>query len=250
VLVNEARNSLDQDQLVRKLTSLIDLSDEEKKALRELPATIRSFDADQDVVRERERPTTCTVVLAGFLCRYKLLPDGKRQIMGFYIPGDLPDLQSLYLEVMDHSLGTLVPSTVALIPHESFRAIMRRHDNLAAALWRNILVDAATFRECMVGLGRRSARGRIAHLLCELLVRSRAMGLTTDRSYELPITQAELGDALGLSTVHVNRVLQELRSEKLIILRGGLLSIPDWENLKEAGEFDPTYLHLKRQVLS
>ncbi len=247
--MNEARSTPDQDQLVRKLTSLIDLSDEDKRALRELPATIRSLDADQDVVRERERPTTCTVVLAGFLCRYKLLPDGKRQIMGFYIPGDLPDLQSLHLEVMDHNLGTLVPSTIALIPHESFRAIMRRHDNIAAALWRDTLVDAAIFREWMVGLGRRSARGRIAHLLCELLVRSRAMGLTTDRSYELPITQAELGDALGLSTVHVNRVLQELRSEKLIVLRSGLLSIPDWESLKEAGEFDPAYLHLKRQVL-
>jgi CRP-like cAMP-binding protein len=247
--VNEARTQPGHDLLIRKLECITDLSDEEKEVLRGLPLTVRSFGADQDIVREGDRSSACTLVLSGFLCRYKVVPDGKRQIMGFYLPGDIPDLQSLHLQVMDHSLGTLVPSTIAQIPHESVHAAARSYPGIAAALWRDTLIDAATFREWMIGLGRRSARGRIAHLLCELLVRFRAMALTSDGTYELPITQAELGDALGLSTVHVNRVLQELRAESLIVLRGGVLRIPDWEALTEAGEFDPAYLHIKPERL-
>jgi CRP-like cAMP-binding protein len=247
--VNEARTPPGHDQLIRKLECIIDLSDEEKEVLRGLPLTVRSFGADQDIVREGDRSSTCTLVLSGFVCRYKVVPDGKRQIMGFYLPGDIPDLQSLHLQFMDHSLGTLVPSTIAQIPHESVHAAARSCPGITVALWRDTLIDAAIFREWMIGLGRRSARGRIAHLLCELQVRFRALGLTSDGTYELPITQAELGDALGLSTVHVNRVLQELRAENLIVLRGGVLSIPDWEALTEAGEFDPAYLHIKPERL-
>ena len=182
------------------------------------------------------------------MCRYKLIADGKRQITGFYIPGDIPDLQSLYLHVMDHSVGTLIPSKIAFIPHDPLRAVLRKHPILAEAFWRDTLIDAARFREWIIGLGRRDAYTRIAPLFCELFVRHRAVALTENHGFDLHTTQAELGDALGLSTVHVNRVLQDLRKDGLISLRGKSLAILDWNGLKQAGEFDPLYLHLKNGV--
>jgi CRP-like cAMP-binding protein len=244
--VSENLNSRpEHHRLIRKLESIVDLTEDERRALRSLPMTVRSLEADQDIVRDRDRPSECALILEGFVGRYKLLPDGKRQIMGFYIPGDIPDLQSLFLSVMDHSVGTLIPSKIAFIPHDDLRQVLRRHVNLAEAFWRDTLIDAAMFREWMVGLGRRDAYTRIAHLLCELFVRHRAVELTNGDGFDLHTTQAELGDALGLSTVHVNRVLQDLRGEGLIVLRGKSFAILDWDGLKRAGEFDPLYLHLK-----
>ncbi|WP_262297915.1 Crp/Fnr family transcriptional regulator [Microvirga sesbaniae] len=231
--------------LLWKLDSIADLSDEEKRAILDLPMNVRIFEADSDIVRDGDRTSECCLVLSGFICRYKILSDGKRQIMGFYIPGDIPDLQSLHLKVMDNSIGALTTSSIALIPHESLRALLERHPGLGAVLWRDTLIDAAMFRAWMIGIGRRSAYQRIAHLLCELQMRLRAVGLAGEHGYDLPVTQNELGDALGLSTVHVNRVLQDLRSEGLIVLRGGTLHIPDWEDLQAAGDFDSAYLHLK-----
>jgi CRP-like cAMP-binding protein len=148
---------------------------------------------------------------------------------------------------MDHSLGTLVPSKLAFIQHDDLRALMQNHPRFGALFWRDTLIDAAVFRQWIVGLGRRDAHGRIAHLLCELLVRLWAVDLVADHAFNLPVTQAELGDALGISTVHVNRVLQELRGEKLISLSGSSLKVLDWEGLQKAGEFNPTYLHLVKK---
>jgi CRP-like cAMP-binding protein len=187
-------------------------------------------------------------LVAAGVCRYKLLHDGKRQIMSFHIPGDIPDLQSLHLNVMDHSLGTLAPSKVAYIKHDDMRELTRRCPCIADVFWRDTLIDAAIFREWMIGMGRRSAYTRIAHVLCELLVKFRSIGLANGHDIELALTQAELADALGLSTVHVNRVLQELRGDGLLTLRGRSLSVRDWPGLKRAGEFDPTYLHLNEKV--
>jgi len=237
----------ERNQLIRKLESIADLSEAEKQALFAMPMTIRKLGADEDIVRDGDRPTECCLLVTGFACRYKLTQEGKRQIMSFHIPGDIPDVQSLFLDVMDHSLGTLVPSTIGAIPHEVIYDLTRRYSGIAAALWRDTLIDAAVFREWMVGIGRRSAYTRIAHVLCELLVRFRAIGMAENHAAELPVTQAEIGDALGLSTVHVNRVLQELRGDGLITLRGRTLIANDWEGLKQAGEFDPNYLHLKKK---
>jgi CRP-like cAMP-binding protein len=231
--------------LLRRLDSIAGLSEGERQAILDLPLAVKALGADTDIVRHGDRPSDCCLILDGFACRYKILPDGRRQIMGFYIPGDIPDLQSLFLEVLDNSVGTLTSSRVAMIPHGSLRDLLRRSPGLAEAFWRDTLIDAAIFREWMIGLGRRSAYQRMAHLLCELRVRLHAVGLTQDHGFHLPVTQTELADALGLSTVHVNRVLQDLRAEKLIVLRGGSLSIPDWEALTSAAEFDPAYLHLK-----
>ena len=184
------------------------------------PLAVKSVGPDQDIVREGDRPSECCLVVEGFACRYKLTAAGKRQIFSFHIPGDLPDLQSLHLKVMDHSLMTLTPCKLAFIPHQSLTDLLRKCPRVADVMWRDTLIDAAIFREWMMGIGRRSAYTRIAHVLCEVLVKMRAVGLRTERECELPLTQAEIGDALGLSTVHVNRSLQELRGDGLLELRG------------------------------
>jgi CRP-like cAMP-binding protein len=174
--------------------------------------------------------------------RYKITEGGKRQILSFHVTGEIPDLQSLYLGTMDHSLSTLTPCTLAFITHQSLHALFQEQPRLTGVLWRETLIDAATFREWVVNVGRRQAPARMAHLICELFVRHQAVGLVTDDSFEFPITQGELADAMGLSPVHVNRTLQELRGRGLI--RGGRhLTILDWEGLKQVGEFDPTYPH-------
>lgn len=234
--------------LVRKLESIVDLSTEERFALAGVAAPLRNVAADHDIVRDGDRPSECCLILDGFACRYKLTRSGRRQIFSFHIAGDIPDLQSLHLGTMDHSLGTLTPSRVALIPHETMRDLAARFPRLAAAWWRDTLIEAATFREWMMGLGRREAYGRMAHLLCELFVRLQAVGLADGHSYALPVTQAELGDALGLSTVHVNRTFQELRRDGLIVTRGAKVAVLDWEGLKAAGEFDPAYLRLRKEI--
>jgi CRP-like cAMP-binding protein len=229
---------------IRKLRSISPLADDELHCISTLPFSTRSVAADQDVVREGERPSDCCLVVEGFTCRYKLTDEGKRQIFSFHTPGDIPDLQSLHLKVMDHSLMTITPSKLAFIPHESVKKAMHQCPRVADILWRDTLIDAAIFREWMVGIGRRSAYARIAHLLCEVFMRLKAVDLTDGDRCEWPITQTEIGDALGLSTVHVNRSLQELRGDDLIQLRDRSLKVLNWEGLKKAGEFDPTYLHL------
>jgi CRP-like cAMP-binding protein len=164
--------------------------------------------------------------------------------------GDIPDLQSLHLSVMDHNLGTLIPCKLAFIQHDDLRTLMRNHPRLGDLFWRDTLIDAAVFRQWVVNVGRRQALARMAHLLCELLVRLRAVELVEDHALDLPVTQADLADAMGLSNVHVNRVSQELRAKGLIALHGKTLKVLDWEGLKTTGEFDPTYLHLvKKEVL-
>ena len=234
----------EQNMMLRKLRSISPLSEDEKHWLLTLPLQMNSVGPDQDIVREGDRPGECCLVVEGFTCRYKLTAAGKRQIFSFHIAGDIPDLQSLHLKVMDHSLMTLTACKLAFIPHPSLTEVMHRCPRVADVMWRDTLIDAAIFREWMIGIGRRSAATRIAHVLCEVLVKMRAVGLANGLACELPITQTELGDALGLSTVHVNRSLQELRAEGLIEWQRGALSVLNWDGLKEAGEFDPTYLHL------
>jgi CRP-like cAMP-binding protein len=230
------------------LQSIDSLSEEEMQHLLELPLAVEQIEADKDIVREGDRPSACCLVVEGFTCRYKLTEEGKRQIFSFHTPGDIPDLQSLHLKVMDHSLKTLTPCKVSFIPHDSIAELTRRCPGVGDLLWRDTLIDAAVFREWMIGIGRRSAYTRIAHMLCEIFLRLKAVGLADGNECEFPITQAEIGDALGLSTVHVNRSLQELRGDGLIELRRGSLIILDWPGFQKAGEFDPAYLHLRRDV--
>jgi CRP-like cAMP-binding protein len=235
----------DFNPMIRKLESVFTLTDDERHALQQLPMQMVAIRADQDIVREGDRPSRSCLLLSGFACTYKMTKDGKRQIVSFNLPGDVPDLQSLHLKVLDNSIGTISPCSVGFITHEALQDICTRYPRLAAAFWRETLIDAAIFREWVLNVGRREAYTRMAHVLCELLTRLRAVGLADDNACDLPITQGEFADAIGVTPVHVNRVLQQMRTEGLIELKGVRLNIPDWERLKQAGEFDPTYLHLE-----
>ncbi len=236
---------MDTGILLRRLQAIATPSEEERSVLSSLSGTVRQFRAHDDIVRIGDVPSVVCLLLEGMACRYKVSADGKRQIMSFHIPGDIPDMQSLFIDVMDHSLTALVPTTVLAIRHEIMRGIIEGYPRIAHLLWRETLIDAAVYREWIV-MRDRPAYPRIAHLFCELFLRMQAIGLTNGNACELPLTQSHMGDALGLSNVHVNRTLQELRAEGLIVLEGGTLTILDWDGLKEAGEFDPLYLHLRR----
>src|SRR5215218_10621636 len=178
--------------LLHKLESILVLSDNEMDVLRHLRGTIKTVGPRQDLVREGDRPSECCLILEGFAYRYKLTGEGKRQIFSFHIPGDIPDLQSLHLDVMDHSLASLSACKALFISHETMCDLARQYPRIGDAFWRDTLIDAAVFREWILNLGRREAYGRMAHLLCELYVRLKAVGLTNEHAYEFPLTQAEL----------------------------------------------------------
>jgi CRP-like cAMP-binding protein len=232
-------------RLIAKLESIGTLSAEETRAIAALPLRVKLAPENTDVVRDGDAPSDCCLLVEGFLCRYKMLPDGGRQILAIHTAGDIPDLQSLQLKVMDHSIGALTPCRVAMISHSVLHEVARDYPGIAALFWRDTLIDAAICREWLTGGGRRTAHQRIAHLICEIHVRLRAVGLANGAGFELPITQVEIADSLGLSSVHVNRVLQDLRRDGMIQSRGKFLGVPDWRALEEAGGFDPRYLHVR-----
>lgn len=232
------------DPLLRKINTAKLFSEDELECFRKLPIQIVQLRPGQHIVREGDRPTRSCLVIEGFVCASKTTGDGDRQIASFYIPGDIPDLQSLHLGVMDISFEAITPCTVGFIPHEALHRLCEDYPRLGAALWRTTLVDAAIYREWVANVGQRHADSRLAHLLCEILMRMSAVGLAEDNSCELPMTQTELGDALGISVVHVNRTLQKLRRDGLISFKSKRLKVLDWKRLSEIGDFDPTYLHL------
>ncbi len=231
--------------LIAKLESIFTLTGEEKQALADLPMQVQGLRAKQDIVREGDVVSRSCLLLEGFASRYKATGEGKRQIMSFHISGEIPDLQSIHLKTMDHSLQTLTPCKVGFVPHQVIEDLCSRYPRIGSALWRETLIDGAIFREWMINIGRREAYPRTCHLLCEMMTRMRAVGLAEDHTCELPITQGELADALSISNVHANRVLQDIRKDKLISLTKKTLKVLDWEGLTRAGEFDPTYLHLE-----
>lgn len=235
----------DHYRLIRKLDTESTLTPEEKAAICALPLRNRPFSKGKDLVRQGDHPTEACLIVEGVVCRYKFLGGGRRQILSVHVPGDMPDLQSLYLETMDHGLSGLTAGRAAFIPHAALRVLIQTWPNVGAALWRDTLVDASIFRDGMAGLGRRSARERVAHLLCELAVRLKALDLIAEPTFMLPLTQNELADALGVSNVHINRVLQGLRADGLIRSHGRQIVIEDWTALCAAGDFDVAYLHMR-----
>jgi CRP-like cAMP-binding protein len=235
----------DHNPMIRKLESIFSLTDGERQALENLPMQVTIIKENQDLVREGDRPSRSCLILSGFTCTYKVTGEGKRQIVTFSIAGDVPDLQSLHLKTLDISIATLTPCRIGFITHEDLWDLCMRHPRIAAAFWRETLIEGAIFREWVLNVGQREAYPRMAHVFCELLVRLRAVGLVEGYSCDLPITQGEFADALGVTNVHINRVIQEMRADGLIELKGERLNIPDWEKLKQAGDFEPTYLHLE-----
>lgn len=232
------------DPLITKLESYTRLSEEEKEFLNRSPSQFRDYQPNETIAFQGGYPTESCVIVKGFACRFKILPDGRQQILALHIPGDFCDLHSFSLKKLDHAISAVGPCSVARVPHEKLQQASDLFPNLSRAFMWNLATDAAIAREWMVSMGRRSAREQLSHLLCELLYRLKPMGLAENDAYEFPITQANLGDATGLSTVHVNRTLQELRGEGLITLRGKLLAILNLQRLKEVAGFDPGYLYL------
>jgi CRP-like cAMP-binding protein len=220
---------------------------EEEEVLRTAVAEIRDHPAGKTIVRSGTTLSASTLLIDGIVCRYKDLADGQRQIMELHVAGDFVDLHGFLLKRLDHNIGTMTPVRIALVSHEALRGITESHPHLGRMLWFSTLLDAAIHREKILSIGRRSAVARIAHILCELLVRLRLVGLAEESGYALPLTQADLADVTGLTSVHVNRMLKKLRDDKLLVFRGGRVAIADWEGLQRIAEFDPTYLHLERR---
>jgi CRP-like cAMP-binding protein len=229
--------------LVTKLEKVSRLTDEDRAALATLGDEPRDMGARRNVIREGERPDHVHLMVEGWAARYKLLPDGTRQITAFLIPGDFCDLHVTILGEMDHSIITLTRARIAYIARSKMDAVTER-PGLARAFWWATLVDEAVLRAWIVNIGRRDAFEAIGHLMCELYVRMKNIDLTDDHCFELPLTQEELGDALGLTPVHVNRVLQRMRTDELISFKGGMLTILDYRRLETASGFNPNYLHI------
>lgn len=231
--------------MIRKIESNYTLTSEEKLTLQKLPVQTVDVKSGQDIVKMGDQPTQCCLLLEGFSCVYKLTLEGKRQIMALHIPGDMPDLQSLHLQVIDINIASLSPCKLGFIQHRDLHLLFEQHPRLITPFWHETLVDASIFREWLLNVGQREGYSRIAHVICELLLRLKAVGLVEGNSFHMPISQAELADATGMTPVHVNRVLQSLRNNGLIHTNRRQITIPDWQKLQEAGEFDSLYLHLK-----
>lgn len=232
--------------LVQKLLYRADLNAEDRTAILELPFTLKLMERAQFIVRERELATHSCVMLSGYSIRSKLMATGARQIVAIHMKGEVVDLQNSMLKVADHSVQMLTAGTVAMIPREEIIRLTLERPTIGHAMWIDTLVDASIFREWVANVGRRDARTRVSHLLCEFSLRLKVAGLGEETHYELPMTQEQLADATGLTSVHVNRTLKALEREGLIERSNPRsIHIGDWRKLAEVGDFDSNYLHLR-----
>ncbi|POR44389.1 cyclic nucleotide-binding protein [Methylobacterium sp. V23] len=230
--------------MVRKLEGFGPLTEEERAVLRRISANGHVIGPRVDLIREGDAPDGVILIMEGIACRQKHRANGARQITAYLVPGDACDLDVALLTQMDHTITTLSACRVVRIPIDVVKRIMDEHPAIARSLRMGTLVDEATLREWLVNVGCRSAIERIAHLFCELLVRLQVVGFASENSYEFPVTQLDLADTVGLSNVHVNRSLQELRRQGVIELKGRTLKILDRQRLKSIAEFNSKYLHL------
>lgn len=221
------------------------LSAEENAVLREAVADVVQFEADRDIVREHDRCDQSHLLMHGWACRYLTLADGRRQIVALHLPGDFVDLHSFPFKRMDHSVATLTPCAIAVVPHERLKRITETQPHLTRVLWLSTLIDAAILRQWMLGAGRRSAVERAAHLFCEIFVRLRTIEAVDGARFAFPLTQLELADTLGVTPVHTNRVIQGLKRSEVLSWRGQVVEILDPQRLGRMAEFDPTYLALE-----
>jgi CRP-like cAMP-binding protein len=235
--------------LIAKLETVAELDDEDRCLLDGLCGEIVEIAAKRDIIADGARPAHVHLILDGWAACYKILPDGSRQFMAFLIPGDFCDIHVTILGAMDHGILALTPCRVALVSGARLDELTMDHSALARALWWATLVDEGVLRAWVVNNGRRDAYAAIAHLVCELHARMKMIGLVEDQRFDLPITQEELADAVGLTAVHTNRILQRLRTDGLIELEEKVLTVLDVEQLSKVAGFDPTYLHVQRRPL-
>lgn len=234
--------------LLAHLSSIGDLSQEDREAVLSIQGEVRTLKRHEDVVKAGEKPTASVLLLRGFLQRYVSRRDGSRQIHAFYIPSDAPSLESLQLDVMDNSLCAIVESSVGIVPHCELHELMRGRPHLLRLIWRSSLIQAAMFREWLMRNSQLPADAAMAHLFCEIFLRSKTAGLVEGDSCEMPVTQEMLADALGLTGVHVNRTLQTLRDTGIVDHKGGRLFVPNFRRLAAYADFDAAYLHLRPEV--
>jgi len=233
--------------VVRRLNAFRHLSEAAVSALEKaVRGRVLRIGAGQDLVSEGEQPDRIRIVLSGWLSRYKTLEDGRRQIVNFVLPGETCDAHAYLLSRIDHSIGALTPVVYSEIEPHQFEELIKSDRGLAEALWCETLSNSSIQREWSLNIGRRIALERVAHLLCEIVERLRPVGLIDGKICAFPVTQMDLADATGLSVVHLNRTLQELRSSGLIILRDRILTINDLDALKNVAMFDASYLHFLR----
>lgn len=231
------------NRFIHKLNELVDLNRSDISALTAATANARPYAPRKDLIREGDEPGPVFVVLDGWACRYKVLPSGTRQIMAFLMPGDACDLHVKLLAAMDHSIQAITQASVATISRASMQSMMHEHPNIAQAMYIAQLIDEGVLRAWIVSMGRRSSTARVAHLICELYLRARNIGLANDEEFALPLSQVVLADALGMTPVHINRVLKELRLSGAMALKRGSVIILDPKKLVRIAGFDENYLH-------
>jgi CRP-like cAMP-binding protein len=236
------------DLMVRKLATHAELGATDRAAILGLPFTLRTLEPASYLVREGDIPNVCAVLVSGYAYRQKLTGEGARQIVSLHIPGDALDLQHLFLDVADHNVQTLTRAEVAMISRTELRALAQARPVIGHAIAVNILVEASVFREWVLNIGRREAPARVAHLLCEFAIRLDVQGLANGEGYELPMTQEQLGDAVGLTAVHVNRTLRNLELRGLITRSRRHVSFPQWQSMRDFADFSSRYLHLDCQT--
>ena len=238
------------ETLARHLASFGELPPKDFDAVAALKAEVRDVPRQTDVLRSGDQPTNVIVVLSGLLHRYTIGPEGKRQIHSFYLAGEAPSLETLYIDYMDNNLAAVVPSRIGLISHDQIYRIIDERPEARKLLWRQTLVQAAIFRQWLVRNSNLPAHMALAHLFCEMFVRADAAGLVENGNCSLPLTQEYVADALGLTAVHTNRTLQALRETGAVEWRSGQLMVHDWPKLRELARFDPLYLHLRSTELA
>jgi CRP-like cAMP-binding protein len=228
---------------VEKLAALVELPESDIRALEGVTSGPRKYKAKHDLIREGDHPGPVFVVLDGWACRYKILPSGTRQIMALLMPGDACDLHVGMLDAMDHSIQTITPATVATISRDKMQTLLADHPRIARAMYLAQLVDEGVLRSWIVSMGRRSSIERAAHLVCELYLRAQNRGPITSGEIDLPLSQIILADALGMTPVHINRVLKQLRVSGAMTLNRNSMKVLDAATLVQIAGFDENYLH-------
>ena len=235
------------DPLVSKLAYWRKLEEADREAILGLPHTVKSLQHGDYIGREFDRAEHSCVMLSGYSVRHKIVAGGHRQIVAVHMKGEFVDLQNSMLGAADHSVQMLTGGRVAMIPRQEIERIAYERPNVGKAMWIDTLVDGSIFREWVANVGRRDARTRIAHLLCEFSLRLKVAGLGEQTNYEMPMTQEQLADATGLTSVHVNRTLKQLQADGLIDRSSPRsIVIGDWKKLADAGDFNSNYLHYNK----